>query len=526
MKRFLSTILALALGLGSVPAQAQVALGRAVLQPGLSAPVPLPSSFAPAAAFSLSLSAPALSMLPAAYAPMPELPLAAPALAPLPVLAPSAIAPVSSIPARVETPLETLRVAASRIEALDAGAAFDGAAAHPAAASVEPPVDPASAAAPVKRGLLRRYMDSRKNTPPLQTAFGRGLLAAAMAAAVAPALLGMAPALKIAYAIPAADLLAFAIIAPLSLGLWAWRKLRGPQTAAKPPPRVQKLAIMALGAILGLGLGITPYLATGPVAQRVEARLDLHRTAEEQSQARWIPGGAVQDETIKVLSANLVGRETLDRLRDRFGMIRLPTFFISKQQDSYAEHENFFDGVYLNESEIIERGWTVEQFLKDPALQRRLIREMDSTVLHELTHAVQGRRAPWRPSYFKSSIEAEQEAFLQETLYRLAQLEGDVALRNNGHDQWMLPDAAASLDGFLKEVAGMYEKNVVVGTDPDYNAYFAAQRARWPAMRVRIYATLAARANTPGMAKMYMDKARAAAKEAGLPEPSPLVASR
>ena len=175
---------------------------------------------------------------------------------------------------------------------------------------------------------------------------------------------------------------------------------------------------------------------------------------------------------------------------------------------------------------LSEHGWTVEQFLKDPELQRRLIRDMNSTVVHELTHAVQGRRPPWTPGYFKNTIEAEQEAFLQETLFRLAELENDPKLTNNGHDQWMLPEAADSLDGFLSSVAGMYDKNVVIGKDPYFNAYIAAQRARWPAFRVHIYEVLAARATSSGTAKMYMDKAKAAAKEAGLPEPAALVAAR
>lgn len=525
MKRTLSVALSLALALGSLPARAQSVLGRAALPASMPAPTPvtvtaLPAVgvLAPAAPSLAAALTPSLALAPSPvpYAAMPGLEPVKPAQASVP--APLAARVESSAP----SPVESLRVAAAPSGSL----VFDGALAHPAAASVEPPTEPEPAATPARRGLLQRYKDSRKNSPPLQTAFGKGMLYASMAAVALPPLLLAAPALKAGYALIAADLTLLAVMLPLSLATWIWKKVRGPQTASQPPPRGKRLAVFALGAVLGLGIGLAPYAVTGPVAERVAARLDLSRSVEDKTQVRWISGGAVEDETVKILSQNAVGRETLNALRDRFGVLRLPTFFISNQKDSYGEHEDFYDGVYLNVEEVTSRGWTVEQFLKDPALQRRLIREMDSTVLHELTHAVQGRRPPWRPTYFKNSVESEQQAFLQETLYRLAQLEANPKMANNGHDQWMLVDAADDLDAFLKSVAGMYEKNVVVGTDPDYNAYFAAQRARWPAFRVHIYQVLAAHATSPRTAKMYMDKARAAAKQAGLPEPADLIVSR
>ena len=511
MKRLLASTLALALSLGSMPASAQVSLGRVAL--GATTPTPVPTGLAPAAAnvpLAQAALSPSLS---------PSLSAAVPAL---PVPAVAAIAAPATPAAERPTPLENLRIAS----APEGFASFDGSLTRSAAATSEPPSSPETAATPAKRGLLQRYKDSRKKTPPLQTAFGRGLFAAAMTAAAAPVLISAAPAMKLAYALTAADLLVIAIIIPMTLGLWAWRKLRGPQTAAKPPPRAKKLAVLALGAVLGLGVGLAPYQATGPVVERVSAHLDQKKPAAERADARWISGGVVEEETIGVLSRNEIGRATLDALRDRLGVIRLPTFFISRQDDSYGEHENFYDGVYLTEDAVTGRGWTVAQFLKDPGLQRRLIREMDATVLHELTHAVQGRRAPWTPGYFKNTIEGEQEAFFQEMLYRVAELERDPAARNNGHDQWMPVDAAANMEKFLKSVAAMYDKNVVQGNDPHFNAYIAAQRARWPAFRVHIYQVLAARAHTPASAKLYMNKAKAAARAAGLPEPAHLTVSR
>lgn len=518
MKRLLSSIIALTLGLGAVPAQAQTALGRASLPSGLTAPTPVPAGIAPAAgSFTPTLSAPALT---AAFTAAPFAPLASIAIQPAAV-APIAPAAPMLAPARGEIPLETLRRASLPEMANRPAAVFDGSRSAPA--SVEPVAAPEAAAKP-RRGLLQRYRDRRAKTP-LQNAFGKAMFATALTAASAPVLWGAAPALKYVYAVLAADLMMLAIILPLAVSVALWRKLRStPQTAAKPPPgRRAKLAVIAAGVVLGLGLAAAPYHATGPVVERVASIADRSREADKKQDVHWLRGGVVEDETVKELSRNPVGREILDKLRDRGGVIRLPTFFISRQDDSHAQHEKFFDGVYLDADEITGRGWTVEQVLEDHELQRRLIREMNSTVFHELVHAVQGRRPPWTTGHFKLSTEAEQEAFLRQTLFLIAELEAGEP--RNAHGRWMISDAAEDLDGYLKTVAGMYEKNVVVG-DPYFKAFLAEQRARWPAFRVHAYRVLASRASTPASAKMFMDKAKAAAEEAGLPAPAPLAASR
>lgn len=524
MKRALSAVLAAALGLGAVPAEAQVALGRLSAPRVSAAPTAVPAGLvAPAGVLAPAAAVPSLasSLTPAPYISL--VPAPAP-VAPARRTASAVPGAPRLSPARAELPLETLRAAAEPSRVERSGAAFDGAVVRSAAA-VEP--SPAPAAAP-RKSLLSRYREHRNKPSTPFSAFGKTLMAGSLIGAAAPVLWSAAPAFKFAYAALAADALGLLFLVPASLVVWAAGKLRkAPQTAAKPPPgRRRMAAAIALGLVLGAGIGLAPYQATGPFVERAAVYMDQSRPQGERTHARWISGGAVEAEAVAQLSANPVGRATLEALRDRSGVLRLPRFFVSRQDDSYAQHENLFDGVYLSEGEIIERGWTVERFLKDPALQRQLVREMTSTIVHELTHAVQGRRPPWTPGYFKNTIEAEQEAFFQEMLFRLAALEADPAARNNGHDQWMVPDAADSLDGFLRSVAGMYEKNVVVGSDPYFNAYMAAQRARWPAFRVHIYEVLAARAPSPRMAKMYMDKAAAAAKEAGLPQPAPLAASR
>ncbi len=513
MKRLIAFLLALTVALGAVPAQAQTALGRVTLQTG-TAPVPVPRGLVPAAGIflpalsapSLTASVPALTPLPAAFTPVPSL-----------IVAPVAAAAATAVAA---TPLEVLRSVAAPEAVAVSGFAFDGSITRSAASVAEPP------SAPEPSSLLQRYRASHGKNP-VQDAFGKAMFATSIAAASVPVLWGAVPAMKYVYAVTAADILMLAILLPLSVGTAIWSRLRrSPQTAAKPPPsRRAKLAAIAIGVMLGLGAAVAPYQATGPAVEVFSSVKDIRVAPAERASVRWISGGATEDEAAKVLALNPVGREIMSKLTDRGGVLRMPPFFVSKQDDSYAQHESFFDGVYLSQNEILSRGWTVEQFLKDPALQRRLVREMSSTVVHELIHAVQGRRPPWTKGYFTHTLEAEQEAFLRTMLYRLAELERDPAARNDGDHSWLVPDAADDLDGFLKSIADMYEKNIVVG-EPYFNAFLASQRERWPAFRVHMYHVLAARAETPGLAKMYLDKAKAAAKEAGIPEPSALVASR
>ncbi len=521
MKRPIAFFLALTLALGAVPAQAQT-VGRVSLQTG-TAPTPVPGGLvSPTVNVSLplntSLLSPSLSSLPS-----PSVAVQAVAVQAVPVAVPTAFAvAINPAPSSVDSPqANQAPTPTPELQKAASNNLFDGSFSRSAASVAEPPAAPEAAP---RRNLLQRYRDSRGKTP-LQNAFGKSMFLTTMAAASVPVLWGAVPALKYAYALTAADLLMLAIILPLSIGAAVWRKLR-PQTAAKPPPsRRTKLAVIALGVLLGLGAATAPYQATGPAVELVHSVTDRSKAAADKDSVVWIKGGAVEDEAAKLLALNPVGQEIMAKLRDRGGVLRMPAFFLSNQEDSYGMHENFYDGVYLNAGELASRGWTREQFLKDPKLQRQLIREMSSTVVHELTHAVQGRRPPWTKGYFKNTTEAEQEAFFREMLYRVAELERDPTARNDGHDAWMVSSAADDLDGFLKSVADMYEKNVVVG-EPYFNAFLVEQRARWPAFRVHMYQVLAARAESPGMAKMYLDKAKAAAKDSGISKLAPLVETR
>ncbi len=513
MKRLLASLIASALVLSSVPAQAQVALGRVSLQTGIGAPTPVPGGLvAPANAVTLSLSAPALavSLTPAPYAPMPNVS--------YPQAKATPVQPVSGAPllpaSRDAAPLDVLRTVASPERAPVSGAAFDGALNRSAAATVEPPSDPKPAAAP-RRNLLQRYRDSRNKTP-LQNAFGKAMFATTIGAVAAPILWGMAPAMKAVYALTFADLLMLAVIIPLSMGTAIWRKLHSaPQTAAKPPPsRRAKLLAVTAGVILGLGFSAVPYYTTGPMAERVNTVMNDHRAAADQKQLRMIRGGVVEEEAIATLSKNPVGREILNKLRDRGGAIRLPTFFIAEQDGSYAYAEGGFDGVYLSQKEVTQRGWTVEQFLKDPALQRQLIREMQSVVAHELVHATQFRRAPWVKGYFRMAVEHEYEAFIRQHFYVYEMLKADPTMVLHGEDDDYLESPATDLDAFLSGRDELYPKDIHL-SEPAFQAYLAKVRAEMPAHRVDVFLLLAERAekqNRPGLARMYKDKAAAASK--------------
>jgi hypothetical protein len=535
MKRLLSSILALALGLGSVPAQAQVALGRVALGTGISAPTPVPGGLVPAAgAFTPSLSAPALalSLTPAPYTDLtggPVKPVQA-ALVPAP-LAVSAIPAAPVLPeSRPVSPMETLRALTTPEAIALPISRFDGAAAK-ASDDAEPVrVEPAASELPALDNPGAPAPKKPKKLKTLYEKFSTTLLLASVASAAAPMLWGAAPALKFTYTGLAALVVLLAIAVPLEIGVRIARKLRrAPQGRPQGPPSWKKtLAAIALGAALGAGIGAVPTVFEGPIVEHYSAWQQRATPAEKRDGIRWIQSAAVSDESVKVLSANPVGRRILDQLRDRGGVLRMPTFFISNQEDSYASHEDGYDGVYLARQQIEQRGWTVDQFLKDPALQRQLVREMQSVIAHELVHAIQGRRAPWTKGYFQNAVEHEYEAFIQQHYYVYAMVKADPAMALHGEDDDYLEAPAANLEGFLRERDGLYPKDVHV-SEPGFQTYLAKVRADMPAHRVDVYMLLAERAmkqNHPGMARIYEGKAKAAAKAAGLPEPASLVVSR
>ncbi len=259
--------------------------------------------------------------------------------------------------------------------------------------------------------------------------------------------------------------------------------------------------------------------------ERFHAVIDSRREFGEREDVRAVHGEALSDETVKVLSANPVGRRILDQLRDRGGVLRMPTFYVSKQDGSLAAHTALLDAVYIGADEVTAMGWTVEQFLKDPALQREFVRKFQSTLAHELTHAGQGRRSPLQSDYFRPAMEHEYEAFVNELLYNHERLKADPTA-DIGGDIYHYLESLRDLAGYLRDLDGLgsYQKNVHID-----NAFWRAWRAdlfaRWPAHRVEAYHLLALREHAAGrdrVAQKYQERAHAAAVAAGLPLPPEL----
>ncbi|MBI3289704.1 MAG: hypothetical protein HYZ74_09330 [Elusimicrobia bacterium] len=502
MRRILSVILSLALIADPLPAAAQALRAASVAS---SAPIPAVSSLAPLSAANAvstlapSLIAPGLGAAPSNPAPAP-LPPAAPVLSRL-VCAPAP------------------RTALSALDAASAGgrraaAAFDGGDEKPAGEPVvgesgasQPPLDP-----PDK---------PKKRTRPLYSALTSGALIGGYAAAAAPVLWGAAPASKLVSTGFTTSVILLIAVLSLDVALWIGRVLRrSPPTQPQPPPSwKRRLAMLALGAALAAGACALPIVYEGPLTDRYLAWNNAPFHPRDGS--RRILGGAVEDETLKALSQNAVGREVLDHLRDRGGAVRLPTFFVHDTEDTYGSYDNLFDHVRLDSNQITKRGWTVEEFLGDPEKQRALIRSMQSTVLHELVHAMQARRAPWTAGYFVTAQEHEYEAFIYQHLYLHERLKADpTADLSARQDMDRYLDIVDDLDAYLAklDLFPVYKNNPHV-TSPVFEAFLAKQRALWPAHRAEVYVVMLERSlrqNDPEKAKMYRDKAMEAIAQ--LPE--------
>jgi membrane protease YdiL (CAAX protease family) len=369
---------------------------------------------------------------------------------------------------------------------------------------------------------LLRWIDGLKRMPPVQKAFVNSALLAAVAVAAAPILWGAAPALKGAFLLGTASVLTLAAIGVVALARAALARLF---PNALPAVR-RRLVAAALGIALGLGLGAAPIVAPGPFAEKITAGVDLIRRAH--TEVRAVPGSALSDETLKVLSRNPVGREVLEHLRDRGGVVRLPTFFVRSSKDDgdamvtiVAQHEGYFDGLYIGAGLLRDHGWTVDEFLSRPDLQRRVVVEFQATLAHELTHAVQSRRSPFsREPWQFESMEHEYEAYAVQNLYVHAQLQADPHAAIDSETLYEYENALdLGLVAALKAHDADYPQDRHADS-PHWNALRAQISARWPALRVEGYVLLARRQPLPRLAEAYMKKARAAAAQAGLPVPT------
>lgn len=515
MKRLVASLLSFALALGAfpLPAAAQVLSAPSLraapgAAPAASAAVLSPAALAPALASPAALLAPAPLAAPLAAAPAPALAATLPAAAaPLPAVA--ALRGLAPAPSRAAAPVP------------DAGLIFDGGASAPALDSALP------AAADTPLSEFRRPSRLSRATPPSSrpkrpagalSVLGRGLFLGAAAAVSAPVVWDAAPGMKLGYLAGVALAGVLVVLDAAWIGTLIHGLIGGP---ALVPSRRAKNFILAAGLAIGVAAGMLPTVAERPIVERFSAWIEEGLPADKRADMRAVPGSAMADETMKVLSANPVGRQVLDRLRDRGGVVRLPPFFVSNQPDSYAQHFNVYGSVVLATSEITGHGWTVEQFLADPALQRQLVRDMASTIAHELTHEDQGRITPLRKEFWAQyAMEDEYEAFLVQHAYVHAELAANPGVDLRDVDLTRYRAALDDVDGFLKGMDRYYPKNKLQDL-PRWREFRAKLDAGWGAHRVEGYLLLARRdaKNSPELAKIDLIKAKDAAISAGLPAP-------
>lgn len=314
--------------------------------------------------------------------------------------------------------------------------------------------------------------------------FERSLLIGTVVGAAAPVLASAEP----VHALPVNLGVAAAAALALLLAATGYRMLRylvrGP-AAARPPSRRATVALaLALGLSLGAAVGVAPTVLQSHVAELAASTL-----AGEQ-ELRRIPGAAFRDELLAALSANPEGRRILDELRDRTGTIRLPAFLVGQKEMTAAWHHSLFNAVVVDIDEIVQRGWTVEQFLSDPAVQRTFVSDFQDSMAHELTHAAQARRALKERGHFGENSEREREAYLREHLYVHELLKQDPgAARIGGYEE-----AVDDLDGYLARVLGhpLYA-NKARSEIPSVRAFLSELRGGWTAHRLEAYELLARR---------------------------------
>jgi hypothetical protein len=262
--------------------------------------------------------------------------------------------------------------------------------------------------------------------------------------------------------------------------------------------------------MLGLALGSAPSIRHADLVQAVA------RFVSPQDHTVTIPGHAMQDALLQDLSRNPVGRQVLDGLRDRGGSVRLPAFLVRKESLAIAAYDAPYDAIFLGESEARSYAPTVAAFLADPAAQARYVHENQTTIAHELEHAVQARRSVFEPGQFGNAIEYEWEAYMTEHAYTHARLLANPADPGPGIEIGAYENALDDLDAYLRDIQQDpgYKHDVKIDS-PRYLAWEAKLHADWPAHRVEGYRLLARRyADRPKLAALYEKKAAAAQAQA------------
>lgn len=416
-----------------------------------------------------------------------------------------------------ETPFETVStLAASKNFETGASSSYDGKRALKAdsggvEAAPSQPETPLTLAGNSPQFMPQPPPAPRKNAPkPSRFPWFRAALTLGMAAAVIGPILSRA--VPVDY-LSFSGLLPLGIIGFSSLNAGLRALLRVPR---KPPAigtQSAKSALLALGLISGIAIGSSATIFKADIVER-------QSTAAEHTQ-RLSP--AIAEEATRAISQSEEGRQLLEELKDVFGVLRTPTFFISNLDRRLATYNSVTNAVTIDRNAVTGHGWTNEQFLKDAALQRQLINEIAPSMVHELRHNEQFKRS-LTPSWFKSrvSMEIEYEAYTTQMIFAHQMLGIDPHAGFSRGEMDYYESMIADYDGFLKKMDAHPAYAGIGHIDtPYYRSYFAKIRAGMPQMSVEGYVLLAKRAlpDDPGKARSYLQKAQERAAANDLPRP-------
>ncbi|MBI3298406.1 MAG: hypothetical protein HYZ75_09605, partial [Elusimicrobia bacterium] len=364
--------------------------------------------------------------------------------------------------------------------------------------------------------LRKKY---RLPEPPKKfSGFNAGVIGGLFGAALGPWLWGMAP---IHTAVPSVTLGALGLISllavyytakgALAMARWLARVVmrRGPPPpkAARRFSRWAKAGLVAAGLALGVTMGGVPYVASQPLQARLGAVVSPELKIHAMPQA-------FTDEVRLLMEANPVGRDVLEGLRDRGGVVRIPAMLMMVEDEGVGAHyQAMLDHVSIPFDSVKDHGWTMEEFMASPDKQRQLAREYRATLSHELRHAMQYRRSILSPGVILGrAIEFEWEAYLTDHDFVHAELLADPQA-DIGSEVWGYEAFLDSFDGRLKDIenSGIYKHDSRIDA-PFFNDMIARRRADWPRHAAEGYLLLAQR--SPARATYYLGKAAAA--EAGI----------
>lgn len=509
VKRLLAALLCASLPLCSVEAAVTVrvlprasAVSALTVSVPLAAPLAYPREFgirAPVSSFNISAPVPVAPAAPIATAALPQ-----------------AAAPAAGTPAAAPSADTQLKAVAALPAAELAGRAFDGGGRSAAPRAAIPEAPRASVWSRLKPwgGAPK---PKKPKVPTLENAIKNGLGLGVFLAALAPVVWGALPLHALTYGIGAGIALPAVAVTGLALYRLA-NRLRG---RAPPPKLPAARPARWKPAVASLVVGLT--LTAGALEMKAGIVETAAGVVAPQSKIVRLQDRGFSAELRSQLAANPVGRDVLEHLKDRGGVVRMPDFYFATDEPGVAAtYESFTDSVFIARDEISSRGWTVEELNRDPTKQKELAREFQSTFAHELRHANQLRRSPFWPGHLGGLIETEHEAFLTEHFYAHERLKADPTAKLD-LEYYDYLEALGDLRGWLKGIAqiDVYSGNSQHASRGWRDRMAALERA-WPAHQAEGYELLARRELAAGHARQareHLAKAAEIAAAHHLPPP-------